>query len=607
MDDARENILFHGGLPRLNARSVSGSFTILVILGLLLAPGFGCSGSCSPSPAESTSDPEKVGGTATFGIAQDFETFNPLFATQAYTHDVLSQLYLSLMEEQDDYHDGPPTFKPELAEKWEISPDGLVITFFLRKDVLWSDGKKFTADDVVFSWKMQSDPGLDWDGRDTKSSIKEVEQVDDHTVRFHFTHVYPYQLMDANDGFILPARAWRPIPVKDWPTYDWSKKVVSNGPYLLDEYLPGERVVLKANPRYFEQGKPSIQKVVFRIFSDESLLMEALLRRRIDLVLAVQAEHLDDLKRPPYKDFLNVGAVDGRSYAYIAWNTARAPLDDRRVRRALSLAMNREVVVSGLWGGYAKVASSPVHSSLWAHNTNLKPLPYAPEQAQALLAEVGWTDTNADGWLDKDGQLLTFELLTTDASPLRTQAAALLREDLRKVGVQMVVRVLPYDEVIRLAHEHQFSALLLTWRVGTQADLQMFHSNGIEKGFNYMGYRNVEVDRLIPAAEHEADFRVAKPLWDQIQQILYDDLPYTVLYESQQIYAVDKRIQGVVPHLELFAGLKDWWIAAADRQVTPLPDALEPEEGTTVDPSLGITSPTPAPASPAPGTAPPTP
>ena len=177
---------------------------------LLIVLATGCGGpeeTRSPAAAAPVERPVR-GGTAVIGISADLDSLNPYLSRQALTRDVAYQIFETLMEEQADFGDGPPSFRPALAASWDVSGDGLAITFHLREDAVWSDGVPVTAADVRFSWQAAVHPDVAWLGAEAKEFIRDVEVVDTHTVRFHFTRVYPYQLMDANDGVILPRHIW---------------------------------------------------------------------------------------------------------------------------------------------------------------------------------------------------------------------------------------------------------------------------------------------------------------------------------------------------------------------------------------------------------------
>ncbi len=254
--------------------------TVLLAL-VLLAPLAGCREREAAKPAP-TAAPAPTTLVVASGV--DISGVNELVAsaTRQLDQDVLSAMFLRLLAEQPDFQEHPPTFAPQLARSWDFSPDRLALTFHLRDDVQWSDGVPVTAEDVRFTWQAQTSEEVGWPNSYLKESIREVEVVAPHTVRFRFDHAYPTQLLDANEGFILPAHAWKQLPFAKWPeSGDWFREhLVVAGPFTLERWKPQEEVVLRKNPRYFEAGKPRLERVVFRIVPDDTARLQELLERR---------------------------------------------------------------------------------------------------------------------------------------------------------------------------------------------------------------------------------------------------------------------------------------------------------------------------------------
>ena len=219
----------------------------VIVAASLLAAG------CSPSGPPTSSVPAD---SVVVGLLADIQSWNPYLAEDAANEEILSLIYPSLAVEQVDYQQHPPSFAPSLAESWDFSEDGLTLTFHLRSDAKWSDGVPVTSEDVLFSWRAQTSEALGWMWSDITDSIEAVEAPDAHTVRYRFTHRYPYQLMDVNDGPIIPAHAWADIPFERWEETDWRELVVSAGPFLPGAHTPQQEIVLERNPLYFVADRP---------------------------------------------------------------------------------------------------------------------------------------------------------------------------------------------------------------------------------------------------------------------------------------------------------------------------------------------------------------
>ncbi len=505
-------------------------------LGLVLALALAA---CGGGPAGPPAD------TAVVGKLADIENWNPYLADSSFAEDLLTLLYPTLMVEQPDYREHPPSFAPWLAERWERSEDGLAVTFHLDPRAVWSDGVPVTADDVVFTWKVQTSEVIGWPGVEIKRHIVAVEAVDARTVRFRFDRRYPYQLMDANDGPILPAHAFGKIPFERWEEEDWADRALSAGPFVLAAHRPQQEIVLERNPRYFRPGRPRLRRVVWRIVPDQTNLVTQLLAGGIDILAGVPPSAARRVAASPR---VRLVAFPDRSYTYIGWNCRRPPFDDPAVRRAMTLAIDRRAIVDTVLEGHGRVGVGPVLSTMWAFDRSLEPLPYDPAAARRLLAAAGYADSDGDGTLDRGGTPLAFELLTNAGNDTRQRICLLVQEGLRRVGVRVEPRFLEWGVMLQRLERGEFDAYVSAWREGTQIDLApVWHSAAPgEPTYNWIGYADPEVDRLLEAVERAPDFAAQKPLLDRIQELVHRDQPYTFLYEGERLAGVARRLEGVV-------------------------------------------------------------
>ena len=391
-----------------------------------------------PAQNEVADDPQ-TGGTLVIGVGADLRGINPVLSDiDAFTTYLQRLLLLTLLEEQPDYAQHPPTFDPRLAESWDWSEDHKVLTLSLRPGVTWSDGVPVTAEDVRWTWQMQTHADVKWGRAESKENIENVEVVDELTVRVRYHHKSPSQLAEINEGPILPRHLWSELPPSQWiDNATWFEhNMVSSGPYRLESWEPQQQIVLVRNAAYFEEGLPYIDRVVFRIVPDKSNQVRQLLSGDLDLVRAVPAANAAEIEASDRTQLLSFWH---RQYNFIAWNLCRDLFTDRRVRKALTLAIDRSTLVEALLQGRGRVGASPVISTVWAADPNLEPLPYDPEQAKMLLAQAGWSDTDGDGVLDKDGRALSFEIMTNSSSRVRVDAAVMIQEQLRRSGVDASV------------------------------------------------------------------------------------------------------------------------------------------------------------------------
>lgn len=537
-------------------------------LAALLAAAALCLAGCRREPAPGaqggstgTAGPRR-GGTVVTGWTSDPGGVNELIVPSSQpTNEMLFRVFLHLVEEQSDFDQHPPTFTPQLARSYDWSADHKILTFHLRDDMVWSDGVPVTADDVRWTWQAQIHPDVIWDDADSKQWITDVEVVDPHTVRFHFSRVYFKQLLDANEGVILPKHAWEKIPFSEWrKSGDWFKQhLVVNGPFTIASWQPAQQVVLQRNERYYEKDFPRLDRVVMRLIQSQSAGLNQLLNGELDFMPQIAPGDVPRVKASPQ---LQLIAFWFNIYVVVGWNNENPLFRDPEVRRALTLGIDRQTIVDTLLGSYGRVADSPVINLVWAHDDSIKPLPYDPAEARRILAAKGWKDTNGDGVLDKGGKPFSFELITNSGNQLRTDATVMIQDQLKKIGVQAIPRQVEFNTLATRTTDGTFDAAMIGFNMDTSLDMRSnFHSLSIGSGANFPRFRNPEVDRLIEQAASQPDVLAARPYLDRIQQIVHREQPVTFLWESQRLTAVNKRVKDVKPTLAYsFANLKEWWV-----------------------------------------------
>ncbi|HJX29929.1 MAG TPA: ABC transporter substrate-binding protein, partial [Thermoanaerobaculia bacterium] len=242
------------------------------------------------------------GGTIVTGWTAEPGSVNEYITPSTLpTNEVLFRIFQRLVEEQADFNEHPATFAPQLAESYEWSPDRKALTFRLRKKLVWSDGAPLTAEDVRWTWQMQTHPAVGWDNTSSKEFIRDVEVVDPHTVRFHFTRVYSKQMLDANEGVILPKHAWSKLPVEKWrESSDWFKQnLVVSGPFTIASWTPQQELVMARNERYWEKDRPYLDRVVMRFLPDAGSLLSQVLGGELDFIPQVAPTDAPRAKADP--------------------------------------------------------------------------------------------------------------------------------------------------------------------------------------------------------------------------------------------------------------------------------------------------------------------
>lgn len=527
----------------------------LLIGAVLIA---GCDRSDDPTAAAASRR-----STLVVAAQYDITGINDLVSSvSGLSDEIISQLFLDLFEEQPDFTEHPPSFEPRLATAWRFSDDRLTLTVELRPDVVWSDGTPVSADDVRWTWQAQTDPDVGWAYAASKERIRDVEVVDAHTVRFHFTTAYATQLADVNEGVVLPRHAWSGLPFARWPEGEtwFQQHLVVNGPFRLDSWRPQEEIVLVRNPTYYEadEGLPRLDRVVFRIVPDRSSQVTQLLRGEIDFVPRLEVE---DASRVEGAEGIVLHPYWHRQYTYLGWNLARPLFAEPAHRRALTLAIDRQAIVDTLHRGYARVATSPIISSVWAH-ADLEPWPYDRARAREILAAEGWAP-GEDGVLERNGRRFSFTLLINSSSRAWQDAAAMIQQHLRRAGIEVLIQAMEFNTLIGRMEAHDYDAVIGAFGINTSLDLTaVFHSASIDGGYNFGGYANPTVDRLIEEARGRLDPLAARPALVEIQRILHREQPMTFLWEPQRLTAMTSRLREARPNaLSTWQGLRRWWLA----------------------------------------------
>lgn len=538
-------------------------FCRTALLAALLVTALGCPDRPAAPPATEIAAPQR-GGTVVVGLTAALVSVNDLLSGASNVNsEVTRHLFLSLLEEQPDFEHHPPTFAPLLAESYEWSADRKTLTFKLRDDADWSDGVPVTADDVRFTWQAQTHPDVAWENAHSKGAITDVEVVSPKMVRFHFSRAYAKQLLDVNEGWILPRHAWSRLPFSEWrKNADWFREhLVVSGPFTVESWSPRQQVVLRRNERYFEPGKPYLDRLVLRTVADQNALVSQLLSGAIDFSTLTSAADAERLARDPR---LEVHRYWSRTWVPIAWNAQRDPFSSAEVRRALTLAIDRQTIVETLWGSYARVIPSPIGASVWAYDPSLKPWPYDPAEARRILAVQGFADRDGDGVIERNGRPFRFEIATNAGNQQRVDALVLIQEQLKRVGIEAVPRQIEFNSMNAQINSGDFDALILGLTMDTGLDLTVqLGSRALAGDFNFARYESPEMDRLIRLSLEQIDFEKAKPYLFQIQHLEHRDQPYTLLWESQRFHAINRRLHGAQPNvLFSLSRLQDWWVAA---------------------------------------------
>jgi len=474
------------------------------------------------------------------GSIGDATVLLPVLANDSASFDITGLIYNGLVKYNKDIN-----LVGELADRWEISEDKLRIKFFLRKNVKWQDGKPFTSRDVEYTYKVYVDPKTPTSYATDFLRVKDFHVLDDHTVEVVYEKPYAPALASWGQG-MLPVHLLEGEEITKSPL---KREPVGTGPFRFREWKTGEKIIVDANPDYFD-GRPYISRVLTRTIPDLATMFLELKATRIDQMALTPLQYTRQTDTKWFQENFNKYKYLSFGYTYLGYNLKDWKFQDRRVRQALTLAINRESIVQGVLLGLGEVAHTPYKPDTTWYNPNVKKFPYDPEKAKKLLADAGWTDTDGDGVLDKDKRPFEFTIITNQGNDLRKNAATIIQRDLKAVGIRVSIRVIEWAAFLKnFIDKRNFEACLLAWGIGidpSQLDIWDSHKTA-EHQLNFVSYQNEEVDKLLELGVSTYDPQERKKYYDRFQEIIAEDQPYTFLWVASALPIINSRFQGIKP------------------------------------------------------------
>lgn len=462
----------------------------------------------------------------------------PVLASDSASSDINGLVYSGLVRYDKNF-----ILEGELAKSWEISADGKTITFHLRDGLKWHDGEPLTSADVLFTYQVYVDPKTPTSYAEAYRQVTGASAPDPLT--FVVSYDQPYAPALASWGVsILPKHLLEGTDITKSPL---SRAPVGSGPYVFKEWKAGEKVVLEANPDYFE-GRPYINRVVYRIIPDQSTQFLELKSGGLDFMGLTPIQYKTQTDTPNFKRNFNKFRYLSFSYTYLGYNLERPLFKDRRVRQALTSAIDKQEIIDGVLLGLGQPATGPYKPDTWVYNDKVRRYPYDPQKARELLAEAGWQDTDGDGVLDKDGQKFSFTIVTNQGNDLRAKTGEIIQRRFREVGVEVKLRVIEWASFLKeFINPGNFDATILGWSTGPEPDqYNIWHSSKTgPRELNFVKFRNAEVDKQLELGRRTFDQAERKAHYDKIQEILAEEQPYTFLYVAESLPAVAKRFHGI--------------------------------------------------------------
>ncbi len=501
-------------------------------------------------------EPENTGGQVIWSQTSDIATLNGLLTADSPTFYLTGSIFETLVGVSPI--DGQPV--PVLADYWEIGADGRTYTFHLSEDATWHDGTDFTAEDVEFTFDVALDERSPNPRRSSLLELIDAYRVVDENT-FELTSKEPFAtfLYDvANAVLIMPKHIWEGVSPENWANDPGSTgqdptRVVGTGPFRFGEWVQGDSVTLVPNPDYYVPAAiPVYDELIMRILPEPATEIEALKAGEIDIVEVVPAPNMEDIQNT---EGVEVEIYPGFSFAYIGFNLdpeQTTLFQDPRVRQALFVALDKEAIKENIFLGYGEVALGTQPRASFAYDPSRydEAWAYDPDRARQLLADAGWTDSNGDGIVDKDGQEMQVELLTTTGGgATQDQLLAEFQQRWREIGVEMTPRLVEWPTLLEITGtDHDFEMVFqgFSWDPsGSQGVL--FRCDAYGGGFNDAKYCNPEYDRLDDLQLRELDRDARRELLIEQSQLLWEDLPILIYRFGVERPAYSERLHNFFP------------------------------------------------------------
>ncbi len=457
---------------------------------------------------------------------------NPLLATDSSSSEIAGFLFNGLVK----YDKDSSTIVGDLATEFYYE-DNTTLLFKLNPHAKWHDGKNVSAKDVVFTYETLMSPQVVSPYSANFRFVQSVEALDDLSVRVKYKEPY-FKALETWMMGILPQHILK--DEKNMMNSSFNTNPIGTGAYKLHQLEHSKNIILVANENYFE-GKPKIERISFHVIADPMTRFLMLKSRALDIgtIEPMQFERQLDAN---FVANTNIYEEISYSYTYLGFNLRLEKFKNPKIREALSLAINRDELVEILFFKHAKVCTGPFLPRTNAYNPEVKAPTQNIQEAKKLLKEAGYDEKNP----------FTFEIATSNSTPIRPYAAEILQNQLKQAGVVVTLKVMEWQAFLNMVvFPRNFETVLLGWGLSPTPDPYMFwHSDSDKKGgFNLTGYKNPLINKMIEESQSIVDREKLSGMWREMFKIIVDDNPYLFLYIPTSITTVDKKIKNVKPSL----------------------------------------------------------
>ena len=566
---------------------------------------FACTGGSGKGSSDGPVISKKAGKNEVYvHLSSDLDKINPITSTSANASLVERFLFYNLLESDPNTLGltnvvavARPTIEAIEREVFGEMVNGLAISYEIRPEATWDDGTPITAYDYEFALKVIKNPKVDCESlRPYLEFIFDIEIDENNPKKFTIFTKDQYILSESvSSGYLYPKHIYDPEGLMDkfslnelsnpanfgelsgdldiikfaeqFNSEKYSRNpefVVGCGPYRLKEWTTGQRVVLEKKADWW--GEPFVgvetrfdnypDKIVYEIIVDNTTAVTAMKDESIDVMHYIPSKDYVDLKEnEDFKALFNLHEPIAPSYSYIGLNNKSPKLEDKKVRQALSMALDYETIKKVISYDLAERTVGPVHPNKPHYNKDIPLYPYDLNQAKTLLDESGWLDKDGNGVREKevDGKVieLNLEFLLPAGSESAENIALMLKNNMAKVGVNIDIVQKEWTVFLETVKAHEFEMSTMSWMMGPDLDdfKQIWHTDSYNGGSNYVGFGNAYTDELIDKIRYELDEKKRTAMYLEFQEILHEEAPYIFMFTPKNKMAFHRRFDNAKPYL----------------------------------------------------------
>jgi peptide/nickel transport system substrate-binding protein len=512
------------------------------------------------------------------GIESDVQTINPMYAFSYAEGNLIDLLFMKPAIEIWNDSTGMIEFKPMLTERWEWNNNYSLLKLYLRNNIFWSDGIPITAEDIIYTFDVYSDPTvesrffgqfknfytLDGFQIDIEKTFKVISPT---VLEVNFRKNSDPSLLDINLE-IIPKHIWSEYNKEEFAIAQTNFEPITSGPFKLKKWELEASISLSIDSSSFLYNPNNIKEIIFKVVPDYKSRITQLKTGAIDIVDNIKSEDIDELK---LIEELKVLSLRGRDYDYIGWNhidpkefqkskvIPNKLFSSPRIRKALTYAVNRQEIIESYLENFGELCQGPVSPMYKSYyDPRLQADSYNPLKAKAILKENGWEDRNGNGIIEKGKLEFSFDLYINTGNPRRNYVATIVKNNLKAVGIEANIQMLEMGTFVEKLMERDYNAWIAGWTIPIPIDLNPYWNSDQDIGFlNFSSYQNKEKDEILDQLQQRLSEPEKIVLYKKLQRIFYEDEPVTFLYWFDNIIVYNKRLSKI--NFSMLGLVKNAW------------------------------------------------